>query len=144
MITADQLLAHAIGDYIIQSDWMATNKTKAHIACLIHAIAYGAVFLFFTQSPLAIMAIVSTHFVIDRWHLARFIIWARNWVGIPEASEPSYGGQYPLWDTVNKPWNECKATGFKPDRPVWLATWLLIITDNILHVLINGMAIRWL
>lgn len=26
--TADQLVAHAVGDYIIQSDWMAENKRK--------------------------------------------------------------------------------------------------------------------
>lgn len=129
MITANQLLAHAIGDYIIQSDWMATNKTKSHIACAIHAIAYGGVFLFLTQSPLAILAIVSTHFLIDRYRLARYVIWARNWVGTRGS---------------NLPWRECSATGFRPDRPPWLATWLLIFTDNIIHVVINGAAIRWL
>lgn len=127
MITADQLLLHAIGDYIIQSDWMANNKTKSSIPAIVHAISYGLVFVVLTQSPLALLAIVSTHFVIDRWRLARYVIWAKNRL---------MGGKLG--------WRECQATGFDPDRPAWMAVWLLIITDNILHVLINGMAIRWL
>lgn len=127
MITADQLLLHAIGDYIVQSDWMATEKTKRSLAAAVHAISYGLVFLFVTQSPLAILAIVSTHFVIDRWRLARYVVWGKNWL---------MGGI--------KPWAQCQATGFDPERPAWLAVWLLIITDNIMHVVINGMAIRWL
>lgn len=127
MITADQLILHAIGDYIIQSDWMATEKTKRSLAAALHAISYTAVFLFVTQSPLALLAIFSTHFVIDRWRLARHVIWAKNRL---------MGGKLS--------WKECEATGFDPARPPWLAVWLLIITDNILHVIINGMAIRWL
>lgn len=39
---------------------------------------------------------------------------------------------------------ECAATGYPPDRPPFLAVWLLIIADNILHVLINGLALRYL
>ena len=36
------------------------------------------------------------------------------------------------------PWSECKATGFAPDRPVWLTTWLMIqIVDNIIHITIE-------
>ena len=30
MFTADQLVAHAVGDYILQSHWMATEKTKGN------------------------------------------------------------------------------------------------------------------
>lgn len=128
MITADQLLAHAIGDYIIQSDWMATEKTKRSLAAGIHAISYAVPFLFLTQSILALVAIVSTHFVIDRWRLARYVIWAKN----------------RIMTRKMRSWRECSATGFDPDRPAWLAVWLLIITDNIIHVVINGAAIRWL
>ena len=45
MITADQLLAHAIGDYVIQSDWMATSKTKQSFAAGVHAVSYAIPFL---------------------------------------------------------------------------------------------------
>jgi hypothetical protein len=34
-------------------------------------------------------------------------------------------------------------TGFPKDRPDWLSTWLLIIIDNIFHILINSLLI-WL
>ncbi len=33
---------------------------------------------------------------------------------------------------------------YPPDRPPWLAVWLLIIADNVMHVLINGLALRYL
>lgn len=40
MITADQIVAHMVGDYIIQSDWMATEKTKRSAVAAIHAVTY--------------------------------------------------------------------------------------------------------
>jgi hypothetical protein len=38
-------------------------------------------------------------------------------------------------------WSECKATGYPPDTPPWLAVWLMIIADNTIHVLINSAVI---
>lgn len=35
-ITANALVAHAVGDYLLQSDWMATEKVKRSVACLAH------------------------------------------------------------------------------------------------------------
>ena len=125
--TADQLLAHAVGDYLIQSDWMATEKTKRSVAAAAHAVTYALPFLFLTQSVAALAFIVVTHFAIDRWRLARFVCWAKN----------AIGGSY-------APWSECVATGYYRDRPAWLAVWLLIIADNTLHVLCNAAAIAWL
>lgn len=83
MITADQLVAHAVGDYIIQSDWMATEKTKQSLAAGVHAVTYALPFLLLTRSPWALAIVVVTHFVIDRWRLARFVCWAKNlpWPG---------------------------------------------------------------
>lgn len=126
MITADQLVAHAIGDYILQSDWMATEKTKQNLAAVVHALTYGIPFLFLSPSPLALAVIVGTHFVIDRFRLARYVVWAKNWLG------------------PNRPWSECVATGYPADRPAWLTVWLLIIADNVLHVMINGLALYYL
>ncbi len=126
MITADQLVAHAVGDYILQSDWMASEKTKRSIAAAAHVFAYGLPFLLLSPSPLAMMVIAGSHFLIDRFRLARYVVWAKNWLG------------------PNRPWSECVATGYPAERPVWLATWLLIIADNVLHVLINAAALRWL
>jgi hypothetical protein len=150
MITADQLVAHAIGDYLLQSDWMANGKTKAHAPAAAHAIVYTLCFLPFDPSWQAWSVILLTHFAIDRWRLARYVVWAKNWLVLPHqipsiAFTPS-GGTVPIrsWAKLNRPWRECQATGYPDDRPAWLAVWLLIIADNILHVLINGAALRWL
>lgn len=130
MITADQLVAHAIGDYVLQSDWMASEKTKRSLAALVHAYTYSIPFLFVDgASWAAIVAIVGSHFVIDRWRLARYIVWAKNLIGPVSAY---------------RPWAECSATGYPPDRPPWMAVWLLIIADNTLHVLCNGLALAYL
>ncbi len=127
MITADQLLLHVIGDYIVQSDWMATEKTKRSFAALIHVVTYALPFLLLTQSITALAVIAGTHFIIDRWRLARFVCWAKNW--------PWPG---------RRPWSECAGNGYPADRPPWLTTWLMIIVDNTMHVVINGVALRWL
>ncbi len=128
MITADQIVAHAVGDYILQSDWMATEKTKRTVAALAHVAAYSLPFLLLTRSPAALAFIVVTHFLIDRWRLARYVVWAKNYLG-----------------PGNRPWAEVKDSfGYPKDRPPWLTMWLLIIADNTMHLLCNGAAIRWL
>lgn len=128
MVTADQLVAHAIGDYVLQSDWMANEKTKQSLAAAVHAITYTLVFVALTDSLVALAVIASTHFVIDRWRLARYVVWAKNFVG-PRST----------W----KPWSECSVTGYHQDRPAWMAVWLLIIADNTMHVLMNALALHY-
>jgi Protein of unknown function (DUF3307) len=126
VITADQLLVHALGDYILQSDWMANNKTKHWWPALAHAAIYSLPFILFQPSAAAWLVIFGTHFLIDRYRLARYVVWTKNWLG------------------PNQPWKDCAATGYPADRPAWLAVWLLIIADNVLHVAINGAALSWL
>ena len=121
MITADQVLAHMVGDYLIQSNWMANEKTKNTIAALVHATTYSAVFLLFHPSVLAMAVIVGTHFLVDRFRLARVVTWIKN-----------------------GPWHPRTATGYPDGTPPWMAVWLLIIADNVLHVSINGAALKWL
>ena len=124
MFTVDQLVAHGVGDYLLQSEWMAREKTKRSLAAFVHSLFYILPFLFITQNPLTLAVIGGTHFVIDRWHLARYVAWVKNrpWPG-------------------SRPWSECKKTGFDPGTPAWSAGWLVVIIDNLLHILINGFAI---
>lgn len=121
-------LAHFIGDYVLQSDWMAVNKTSRWWPAIAHAGTYGLPFLLLTQDPWALSIIVGTHLVIDRYRLARHVIWVKNFVG-PRGSNP--------------PWKSCSATGFAPNRPQWLTVWLMIITDNTIHITINSLALTW-
>jgi len=115
MFTADQIVAHLVGDYLLQSHWMATEKTRNSVAAAVHAVAYTLPFTFITWSPLALLLICATHFVVDRWRLARFVVWVKN------------GARGPV-----------TATGYSGDVPAWLSVWLLIVADNTLHILING------
>lgn len=123
------VLAHFVGDYLLQSDWMATEKTKRWWPAIAHAATYTACYLMVTRSVPALLMIGGTHAVIDRYRLARHVVWAKNFLS-PRRT----------W----KPWVECMATGYPGDRPVWLAVWLLIIADNTIHLAINAAAITWL
>lgn len=125
MVTADQILCHFIGDYILQSDWMANNKTKRTVAAMAHVSTYCLPFLFLRPSLTAFLIIVVSHFIIDRWRLARYVVWLKNWMG------------------PNRPWHECSGTGYPPSTPVWMAVWLMIICDNTLHVLLNAVALAY-
>lgn len=127
MITADQIIAHMIGDYILQSDWMANEKTKRALPAAIHAAVYTSCFLPLTRSGLALGVISGTHFLIDRFRLARYVVFAKNFIA-PRS----------LWPI----WANCVGTGYPSEWPAWLAVWLLIIADNICHMLINGMALQ--
>lgn len=148
--TADMLIAHAVGDYILQNDWQANEKTKKSVAALAHAFTYTLPFLFITQSLAALAIIMVTHFIIDRWRLARYICYVKNFLQpkiIPIGKEwyVCDGGATQV-DKLsrNHKWEDCSTTGYHKDRPAWLAVWLMIIADNVIHVFCNGLAIYFL
>ena len=120
-ITADQVLAHAVGDYIIQSNWMAQNKAKDSMAAAIHAVTYTIPFALITQAWLPLVVICVSHFFIDRFRLARYLVWLKN------------GAKGPV-----------TPTGYPEDVPPFMSVWLLIIADNIIHVVCNGLALKLL
>lgn len=123
------LLAHLAGDYLLQSHWMAQEKTKRWWPALAHATAYTLPFLLVTRSPAALAVILGTHALIDRYRLARHLVWAKNLLAPKQCRHP---------------WRECSATGYHQDQPAWLTVWLLIIADNTVHLAINAAAIIWL
>jgi hypothetical protein len=120
------ILAHLVGDYVLQSHWMATEKVRRWWPAVVHAVTYGLPYLVVTRSFMALAVIVGTHAVIDRYRLAKYVVWARNQIG-PRSARP------PM-----------TSTGFPEDTPAWLAVWLLIFADNTMHLLINTGAVMWL
>lgn len=128
MITGDQLLAHVVGDYVLQSDWMATEKTKRSVATLAHVLAYSLAFLPLTHDLRALAFIACTHFLIDRWRISRHVSWAKNFLA-PRSGWP-------------RPWAECSVTGYAPDKPPFMSVWLMIIVDQAMHVACNGFALQ--
>jgi len=131
-----QLILHLIGDYVTQSDWMANNKRKSSWAAWCHAMVYSLPFLFI-GSGWAWFVIMWTHFLIDRFGLARYVVYAKNFLLSPH--RPCDREYVERWR-----WSNCSATGYPSDAPPWLAVWLLIAADNTLHLAINYAALRWL
>ena len=119
MTVTDQLICHAIGDYILQSDWMANEKAKSNVAASAHAVTYTLPFIALRPNKKQLALIAGTHFLIDRFRLARYVTWAKNWLA-PKGQD-----------------HEMTATGYPSERPAWMSVWLLIIADNTLHVLLN-------
>jgi len=61
------LLGHLVGDYIFQTDWMATRKKQQSLPCLLHCLLYAlAVWLFTGWPAWALGVVVASHFVVDR------------------------------------------------------------------------------
>lgn len=120
------VLAHMVGDYVLQTHHQATTKTQRWGPALAHAATYTAAHLPITRSWRALAVIGITHAVIDRYRLARHVVWAKNQLA-PAEYRPGH-----------------TATGYPEDAPPWLAFWLLIAADNTLHLAINAAALaRW-
>lgn len=118
-----QLLLHALGDYIIQNDWMALNKKKltrkGELACQIHCITYSLPFLLIGTWK-SVVVIYISHYLFDRTNITGWFLAIRNGV----------------FNVDN--------FGFSKERPFVLTIWLYIITDNIFHIGFNWLALTFL
>lgn len=114
----EQILAHLVGDYILQPNQIAQLKLKHWWAAVVHAVCYTAPFLLLTRSVVALATVCLTHAVIDRYRLAKYVGQAKNW--------------------------QFSGDGYPTETPDYLRVWLMIITDNTIHLLINYAALKWL
>jgi len=72
----DLFIAHLIGDYILQNDWMALQKKESTFHCLIHIMLYMIPFYFFHLSWPQLLIIAIQHFIVDRTNIIyRFMVW---------------------------------------------------------------------
>jgi hypothetical protein len=119
----EQLILHGIGDYFLQTDKQALNKKKAGYygfkQCLIHCLTYSLPFLLI-GSYLAVFVIFVTHFIIDRTKIIDWIIAYKNGIRTIENF------------------------GFSPERPQLITVWLYIICDNVAHITINYLSLKYL
>lgn len=75
------LACHLVADFVFQSDWMATNKSKRTDALLIHTTIYAACFLW-AGLPFAVLTWgchTATDFVTSRTTSALWARGARHW-----------------------------------------------------------------
>lgn len=150
-----QIMLHWFGDYILQSDYMALNKTKKGIegemACMIHCFLYALPFIFIIPHNYSLFykmmiweVIIFSHYFIDRFSLAKYLIWLKNHLN------PTF--RY-------YPWRDCNTTGYQDAaildpltndtlpcsvRPYFITIWLYIITDNGLHIICNYLVLKYL
>lgn len=121
------ILAHFVGDYILQSGWMANEKTKRWWPAIAHGMAYTLPFILVTQNPWALLVIGGTHIVIDRHRLAKYLAFAKEYIAPRRA--------WPTWDDSKDNY------GFPSTVPAYLSSWLVFIIDNTCHMLINFLAV---
>lgn len=88
------LVAHLVGDYILQNDYQALNKKKSSIVCGYHCLMYTLsvlVFSGFAWHWWAYPICFALHFVQDRWTLIE------KWMEL--------SGQTSFRDGPCKPWS---------------------------------------
>ncbi len=118
-----QLFLHLLGDYFLQNDWMASNKSKWTItgwfACNIHCLLYSIPFgLYYNDFGIFAWIFIS-HFLIDKFGLAVYVTKFVNW----------------NWKSKN--------FGFGESRPPHLTVWITIIRDNSMHIACNYFIIKY-
>ena len=134
------LLIHLISDYWLQNDWMATNKKKHWWPAFVHAFIYTLPFILLTRSIPALLVIGITHYIIDHTDIVSKLNQIKNWnfdkyvIGyFKQRKDGALGKTF-----INI------QDGYDIERPLFLRIWLIIIQDNILHLVINYLALRWL
>jgi hypothetical protein len=65
------VVAHMIGDYLLQNKWMATRKRAFLLPCLVHVALYAlAVAVICRWFDWRLLVVAGTHFLMDRYGLA--------------------------------------------------------------------------
>lgn len=105
------LIAHLVGDYLLQIGWMAGNKTKSWMANLTHSAAYTLTIAVFAAlfikdfSPWGLLLVFVSHAIVDRRSITTW--WVTKIMTAPESE----------------------------------SGWLTIVVDQILHLLILFIAL---
>ncbi len=88
----EQLIFHLIGDYITQNKWMAEKKVlfteEGFRAASVHALIYSIPFIFLCDTDIAYLTILLTHFLIDKFRLAKYWLNLVNW---------DFKATFPFW-----------------------------------------------
>jgi hypothetical protein len=115
-----RLIAHLVGDYLVQSDYLAlakTQRTREGVrAAAIHAALYTACFVPFTRNPLRLAVIGITHGLLDHYRSLPALIHRKDQLLSPSS------------------WSATPAK----DVPFWLH----VVVDNTLHLAINEVALH--
>lgn len=81
------IYAHLIGDYILQTHWMASGKKRSYLICLIHVLTYMLPFLFTGLSLLQLTLIGLQHYIQDK---TNFVTWFMDVKGSSLFAQPPF------------------------------------------------------
>lgn len=82
----DWLVGHLVGDYLVQNDWMALNKKKSDLHCLVHVLSYTLCVWACTLWPWWTLPLVAIpHYLIDR---TQFVMWFMRVTGKEKFAQP--------------------------------------------------------
>lgn len=144
------LIAHLVGDYVLQNHHMANGKIRpgkeGWYWTLLHVTLYSIPFLMIGVPLAGVLIVAGTHAVIDHYRLATY--WCQFW-GVGNNGYLALWSQEQPFDGVSTRyeagvgwyvWN-LQEHGYVRrglnDAPDYLRVWLLILVDNITHVAIN-------
>lgn len=83
------IVGHLIGDYVLQSDWMAMHKKKTDLtglfACVIHCAIWTVCMAIGikTTSLKTIVLLFLSHFVLDRTKVVEWLLNETKWMPNP-------------------------------------------------------------
>lgn len=81
------IYAHLIGDYLLQTDWMASKKKKSWLVCLIHVIFYMLPFFATRLCPAQLAMVAVQHLIQDK---TNFVFWFFRHAGKKAFLEPPF------------------------------------------------------
>ena len=102
-----ELIAHLIGDYVLQSHWQTTEKVKKSFALLSSRFALWRSILFYRSILDGIICNRINSFLIDRFRLAKYVCYAKQFIA-PKAHYLMIGqimivvAEYVTFAMVNK------------------------------------------
>ena len=79
------IYAHLIGDFLLQTDWMAQGKKQNSWICLVHVITYMVPFLLTDLVWWQLLCIAVQHFLQDR---TDFVLWLMLRSGKEQFTQP--------------------------------------------------------
>ena len=81
------IYAHLIGDYLLQTDWMAKSKKQKSWVCAAHVLTYLLPFLLCGLPAWKLAAIGVQHFLQDRTNI---VAWSMKWSGRSTFASPPF------------------------------------------------------
>lgn len=123
MTLVGAIAGHLVGDYLLQTDWMASNKKKEHYPCAVHCGLWTLAVLLFSgwmfqpmpawQLCALIMVLFFSHFIQDRTQIVAW--WMKlKWKDQTQFMQPPLG------------------------------PWSIIVVDNVWHIVVLWVVCRLL